>query len=371
MFCGLENTQKEISELLRNLVDEKSLPASLLFDGPEFSSRMYAALCLAKEYGSDIDSTIILSDRNQTTRIQTALNLYKKSRNKASCEFLRDTVSTYLKQFHGALIDAQASAGRRKFSDAGETMELLSQIDSVPENEVLAYADKLEKSLSSLIDLGKYSSGFKSSSITIDQVRAIKEWCFTSSLDGKKKFVIIEGLENATASASNALLKTLEEPPLDTHFILISSNTGRIPQTILSRVRRFTFKPFTDAEKNYVLNSLFVNPSEYDSLKSFFIDFSGMNDSLLKSCANAIVFKKNFDLPALVKELESYQTWERFFELIIENIRTAMMNNIIDDKRGTYLVSEIENIVVKGNSFNTVKRQVFDFVLYRIKEVLA
>lgn len=371
MFQGLENTQKEISELLRNLVDEKSLPASLLFEGPEFSSRMYAALCLAKEFGSDIDSTIILSDRNQSCRILTALNLYKKSRNRASKEFLKETVSCFLKQFHGALIDAQSSAGRKKFGDAGETMELLNQIDSVSENEVLSFADKLEKSLSPLIDLSKYSSGFKSSSITIDQVRAIKEWVSTSSLDGKQKFIIIEGLENVTVSASNSLLKILEEPPTDTHFILISSNVGRIPATILSRVRKFNFKPLGDKEKNYILNSLFVLPTEYDSLKSFFVSYSGINDELLRLSANALINKKPFDLPKLVKELESFQTWDRFFELVIENIRESMLNNVINEKRGVYLVSEIQNIVVRGTSYNTTKRQVLDFVIYRTKEVLA
>ena len=45
------------------------------------------------------------------------------------------------------------------------------------------------------------------------------------------------------AEAANVLLKTLEEPPADTHFILITAEPKRLPVTVLSRCQRIRFAP--------------------------------------------------------------------------------------------------------------------------------
>lgn len=370
MFFGLENTQKEIADLLSTMVEDGTLPSSMLFCGPEYSSRMYASLCVAKALESDGDSTVILSERNSNWHILTALNLFKENRNKASSLFLYDTIDCYLKQFHGAMIDSQSSSGRKKFSDAADTMELLSQLPSVHENDVPAYCDSLKKAVSSILDFNRPSSQFRNTSLTVDQVRAIKDWCSTSSLEGKPKVVIIEGIENASVSVSNALLKTLEEPPQDTHFILISSNSSRIPATILSRLRKFDFKPFGKKEKDYILNSLFVHSSDYESLEDFFIARSGIDTGILKNEAHKLLCKEKIDYPNLISAIEHDQTWFLFFDYVVRELEEKMKQSAIDYKRGNYLVSEIRNTVSKGFLYNTAKIQIFEFVVYRVKEVL-
>ncbi len=45
------------------------------------------------------------------------------------------------------------------------------------------------------------------------------------------------------AEAANVLLKTLEEPPADTHFILVTAEPKRLPVTVLSRCQRIRFAP--------------------------------------------------------------------------------------------------------------------------------
>jgi len=45
------------------------------------------------------------------------------------------------------------------------------------------------------------------------------------------------------AEAANVLLKTLEEPPADTHFILVTAEPKRLPVTVLSRCQRIRFPP--------------------------------------------------------------------------------------------------------------------------------
>ena len=59
---------------------------------------------------------------------------------------------------------------------------------------------------------------------------------------GKYKVYIIDEVHMLTASAFNAVLKTLEEPPAHAVFILATTEPQKIPATILSRCMRFDFK---------------------------------------------------------------------------------------------------------------------------------
>lgn len=68
------------------------------------------------------------------------------------------------------------------------------------------------------------------------------EWC-TLGPTYFRKVAIIDGAEHLGVEASNALLKTLERPPHNTLFIFIAAQTDTIPQTILSRCRRFYIPP--------------------------------------------------------------------------------------------------------------------------------
>jgi DNA polymerase-3 subunit delta' len=68
--------------------------------------------------------------------------------------------------------------------------------------------------------------------------------------EGKSRVVILDPAddlvlraEGAIGQAANALLKTLEEPPADTHFVLVTAEARRLPVTILSRCQRLRFLP--------------------------------------------------------------------------------------------------------------------------------
>lgn len=77
--------------------------------------------------------------------------------------------------------------------------------------------------------------------IKIDQVRsALKRLRFEPVL-GRCKTLIVESADLLREEAANALLKTLEEPPPDTHFILLSSRPQRLLRTIISRCQALRF----------------------------------------------------------------------------------------------------------------------------------
>ncbi len=77
--------------------------------------------------------------------------------------------------------------------------------------------------------------------IKISHIKDIQQEIYLSSLNGKKKVVIIKDAERLTPEAANALLKTLEEPPEDTIFILTSSWVYILPLTIISRAQMIRF----------------------------------------------------------------------------------------------------------------------------------
>lgn len=75
----------------------------------------------------------------------------------------------------------------------------------------------------------------------VENVRNIIEDSKFKSLDSKYKVYIIDEVHMLSTGAFNALLKTLEEPPSGTIFILCTTDPQKIPGTIMSRVQRFDF----------------------------------------------------------------------------------------------------------------------------------
>lgn len=76
-------------------------------------------------------------------------------------------------------------------------------------------------------------------SITVDQVRASNRWDQESSQLGGLRVILLEPAEAMNESASNALLKTLEEPSSQCIFILSTRNSNRLMPTIISRCQQF------------------------------------------------------------------------------------------------------------------------------------
>jgi DNA polymerase-3 subunit delta' len=77
--------------------------------------------------------------------------------------------------------------------------------------------------------------------IKVEQVRALWDFLALSAHFGGRKVVVVQGAERLHASAANALLKTLEEPPPRTHLILVTGRSSRLPATIRSRCVRIQF----------------------------------------------------------------------------------------------------------------------------------
>ncbi|MBS3904600.1 MAG: DNA polymerase III subunit gamma/tau [Simkania sp.] len=73
----------------------------------------------------------------------------------------------------------------------------------------------------------------------IDDIRQINETVAYASSSGKWKIYIIDEVHMLTKEAFNALLKTLEEPPKNVKFFFATTESQKVPETILSRCQRF------------------------------------------------------------------------------------------------------------------------------------
>lgn len=77
----------------------------------------------------------------------------------------------------------------------------------------------------------------------IDEIRSLRERVHIAPVSAKYKVYIIDEVHMLTKEAFNALLKTLEEPPAHVIFILATTDAHKLPDTIVSRCIRFTFRP--------------------------------------------------------------------------------------------------------------------------------
>ncbi len=91
-------------------------------------------------------------------------------------------------------------------------------------------------------------------SIDINQIRELILKLNKSSFNNKPRFVLVDNIEYLNTNSINALLKVLEEPNFNIHFILINNNK-RILSTLLSRCLNFKIS-LTNTESLEIINKL-------------------------------------------------------------------------------------------------------------------
>ena len=93
--------------------------------------------------------------------------------------------------------------------------------------------------------------------ISIDDIRELGRKFYLSSANNSYKVCIVDTTEDLNISASNSLLKMLEEPPKNTLFILVSNNKQSILPTILSRCQKISFQRLNEEDLQNISVGLF------------------------------------------------------------------------------------------------------------------
>ena len=103
--------------------------------------------------------------------------------------------------------------------------------------------------------------------IKIDQTRNLLKYLNKTTYSKGIKIVLLDNAEYLNLNASNALLKSLEEPPNNTTFFIIHNDSSKILDTIKSRCTEFKFF-FSTTDKKNIFNKIVEN---------YQLDFNDMN----------------------------------------------------------------------------------------------
>jgi DNA polymerase-3 subunit gamma/tau len=80
------------------------------------------------------------------------------------------------------------------------------------------------------------------SSNSVDDIRALRESVAYAPVSGRQKIYILDEAHMLSTAAWNAFLKTLEEPPPSTIFVLATTEAQKVPATVVDRCHRFDFQ---------------------------------------------------------------------------------------------------------------------------------
>lgn len=101
-------------------------------------------------------------------------------------------------------------------------------------------------------------------SISIAQIRSLASMFATRPSMSARRVVVIDAADDLERAGANALLKSLEEPPEGTIFLLISHAPGRLLPTIRSRCRLLRFEALDDGDMTLALRHALPEASPDD-----------------------------------------------------------------------------------------------------------
>lgn len=265
--------QDELRDLLKQEVTTGQLPPALLFTGPAQSGKMTAALELAR----------VLSCKSSGAPWKCSC---------PSCRQHRLLESPYLLLMGRRRFSDEILAAQKMFREGGgqgleflfarNVKKLIRRFDPLlwqdnkPKlNKAIKLIEKLEEqqeagniTIKLLTDLEKL---LPQDGVTINMVRQAIYWSRTADRS-LSKVIIIENADILNESASNTLLKILEEPPSQTVFILTTERPRAIVPTILSRLRLFRFMPRKTEQSRDIISRVYRSPEtkQYRTVQDFF-----------------------------------------------------------------------------------------------------
>ena len=156
---------------------------------------------------------------------------------------------------HGWILAGKSGLGKHDFA-LKAARELVAQ-EGIPQPAgdhpdiiTITYGPKNDKEAKAQADGKKFELA---RSIRVDQIRSMQKRLTTRPTLGDRRVIIIDPADDMEVSAANALLKSLEEPPVGTFFILVTHRPARLLPTIRSRCRLLRFPVLKDAQLETML----------------------------------------------------------------------------------------------------------------------
>ncbi len=195
----------------------------------------------------------------------------------------------------------------------------------------------------------------------IDDIRDLREKIRLAPTALKYKIYIIDEVHMLTNEAFNALLKTLEEPPINVLFVLCTTEIDKLPATIVSRCVRVNFRM---AGLEEIANSL-ARVAKGEKIN---IDKEGI-DLIAKLGEGS--FRDATKMLEEIAWMEGKITQERveeFFHIIGGEMET--LGQLINSKDGLGIMSFVESRVSGGGDIKLLAGRVLDYLHVEWKKAL-
>lgn len=185
----------------------------------------------------------------------------------------------------------------------------------------------------------------------IDDVRALRDTIKLSPASAKKKVYIIDEAHMLTLEASNALLKTLEEPPEHVVFILATTNAEKLIETVRSRTTLIEFHKASSEEIARSLRSV-VKGEKLKIDKEILLSISKMSDGSFRDAVKILEQLVSQKIKLEKAEVEEYLFKKRAFNqrkfidtLLAKNAQRALLEIDGFVKKGAGVESVIDSLI--------------------------
>lgn len=227
------------------------------------------------------------------------------------------------------------------------------------------------------------SSLKRSAFIRVDDVRKVNDFLSKTSFNSGWRVVIIDSADDMNKSASNALLKILEEPPSKTLLLLISHNPGTLLPTIRSRCAKLPLRILSDNEVGSLLRRYRSELSEKEIERLAEMSGGSIGRAILYADEGAVKIyddlcsllyaKQNYSLSALLGFCDKASSSVEMFALCEEMVMKFFRENMqsCGDKADFYaLWEEARKKFADCSGVNMDKRLMLINLLNKICKVL-
>ncbi len=179
-----------------------------------------------------------------------------------------------------------------------------------------------------------YTLGKDGQDLSVDNIREFMHSLQMSNIAGSKKIAIIYNIEKINIFGANALLKTIEEPPANTHIILISDNINLLPATVISRCQLIKFQALKRKEMEAWMTSFDFNEQERQTIINLSFGKPGLAIQLMED--NLAPWKKSCDFIINLLAANTFnimQVIEKWFVTLKKENPEAKVSDLHQDTR--------------------------------------
>ncbi len=190
----------------------------------------------------------------------------------------------------------------------------------------------------------------------IDEMRDLREKIKFSPSSLQKKVYIIDEVHMLTPDAFNALLKTLEEPPVHAVFVLCTTEEGKVPATIISRCFQVKFQKPTKKEIFRSIERIIMG-EELDVEESVLDEIYGLSEGSFRDGAKILEELSIIATGKINQDLleRAYKTGS--IESSVRDLLTALFQK---DLKKAIMVTQ--NLAETGSDFKIVTERIANYL---------